>query len=143
MTETDTQLRPILVVDDDPYMRTSLMDCLVSCGYAVETAIDGADALGKFRRGVYEMVITDIRMPKMGGLDLLKAVKGQAPETPVIVITAYDSDTARETASRLRVNAYLRKPVDAEVLLDAVRRAVGPREVAPPAGAPGREGSLQ
>src|SRR5512137_547197 len=110
MTEASSKRRPILVVDDDPYMRTSLMDCLVSCGYTVETAIDGVDALGKFRRGAYEMVITDIRMPKMGGLDLLKGVKDQAPETPVIVIPAYGTVNTAVEAMRKGATDFIMKP---------------------------------
>ncbi len=110
MTETDAKLRPILVVDDDPYMRTSLTDCLVSCGYTVETAVDGVDALAKFRKGAYEMVITDIRMPKMGGLDLLKGLKGQSPEIPVIVITAYGTVNTAVEAMKQGATDFIMKP---------------------------------
>jgi DNA-binding NtrC family response regulator len=110
MTETHSKLKPILVVDDDPYMRTSLADCLMSCGYDVEAATDGVDALGKFRKGAYEMVITDIRMPKMGGLDLLKEVKGRCPETPVIVITAYGTVNTAVDAMKQGATDFIMKP---------------------------------
>ena len=135
MTETDTKLRPILVVDDDPYMRTSLTDCLVSCGFAVETAVDGADAMGKFRRGAFEMVITDIRMPKMGGLDLLKAVKGQAPETPVIVITAYGTVNTAVEAMKQGATDFIMKPFSLDDL-EMVVKNVLERGTEPDPGAP-------
>nr|MCU0583916.1 sigma-54 dependent transcriptional regulator [Syntrophales bacterium] len=145
MTEATTKLRPILVVDDDPYMRTSLTDCLVSCGYPVETAIDGVDALAKFRKGAYEMVITDIRMPKMGGLELLKNVKGQAPETPVIVITAYGTVNTAVEAMKQGATDFIMKPFsldDLEVVVKNVfERGQEPepaREGAPESAGAGR-----
>jgi len=124
MTEAGSKRRPILVVDDDPYMRTSLMDCLVSCGYAVETAIDGVDALGKFRKGAYEMVITDIRMPKMGGLELLKGVKDQSPETPVIVITAYGTVNTAVEAMRKGATDFIMKPFSLDDLEMVVKNVL-------------------
>jgi len=124
MTETDAKLRPILVVDDDPYMRTSLTDCLVSCGYSVETAVDGVDALAKFRKGAYEMVITDIRMPKMGGLELLKGLKSQAPETPVIVITAYGTVNTAVEAMKQGATDFIMKPFSLDDLEMVVRNVL-------------------
>ena len=124
MPETAAKLRPILVVDDDPYMRSSLTDCLVSCGYAVETAIDGVDALGKFRKGAYEMVITDIRMPKMGGLDLLKELKDQSPETPVIVITAYGTVNTAVEAMKQGAKDFIMKPFSLDDLEMVVKNVL-------------------
>src|SRR5512136_2845958 len=139
MTEAGAKLRPILVVDDDPYMRSSLTDCLVSCGYAVETAIDGVDALGKFRRGAYEMVITDIRMPKMGGLDLLKELKGQSPETPVIVITAYGTVNTAVEAMKQGAKDFIMKPFSLDDLEMVVKNVLerGQEQEPVQEGAPG------
>ncbi|MBP7033698.1 MAG: sigma-54-dependent Fis family transcriptional regulator, partial [Syntrophobacterales bacterium] len=138
MTEENTKRRPILVVDDDPYMRTSLTDCLVSCGYCVETAVDGVDALSRFRKGAFEMVITDIRMPRMGGLDLLKELKGRAPEIPVIVITAYGTVNTAVEAMKQGAADFIMKPFsldDLEVVvrnvLDRGEEAEAPRGEAP------------
>jgi two-component system response regulator FlrC len=124
MSDTAAKLRPILVVDDDPYMRSSLTDCLVSCGYAVETAIDGVDALGKFRKGAYEMVITDIRMPKMGGLDLLRELKGQSSETPVIVITAYGTVNTAVDAMKQGAKDFIMKPFSLDDLEMVVKNVL-------------------
>jgi DNA-binding NtrC family response regulator len=139
MPETAAKLRPILVVDDDPYMRSSLTDCLVSCGYAVETAIDGVDALGKFRKGAYEMVITDIRMPKMGGLDLLRELKGQSPDTPVIVITAYGTVNTAVEAMKQGAKDFIMKPFSLDDLEMVVKNVLerGPEQEAVQDGGPG------
>ena len=124
MTEENAKRRPILVVDDDPYMRTSLTDCLVSCGYCVEAAVDGVDALSRFRRGAFEMVITDIRMPKMGGLDLLKELKGRAPEIPVIVITAYGTVNTAVEAMKQGAADFIMKPFSLDDLEVVVRNVL-------------------
>ncbi|HOD35804.1 MAG TPA: sigma-54 dependent transcriptional regulator [Syntrophales bacterium] len=102
--------KPILVVDDDPSMRMALTESLVSCGHDVETANDGADAMGKFRKGVFEMVITDIRMPKMNGIDVLKGIKTVSPETPVIVITAYGTVNTAVEAMKEGAADFIMKP---------------------------------
>ncbi|HTZ38876.1 MAG TPA: sigma-54 dependent transcriptional regulator [Syntrophales bacterium] len=132
MPEIAANTRPILVVDDDPYMRSSLSDCLVSCGYAVETATDGVDALGKFRKGAYEMVITDIRMPKMGGLDLLKELKGQSSDTPVIVITAYGTVNTAVEAMKQGAKDFIMKPFSLDDLEMVVKNVLerGPEQEA-------------
>ncbi len=91
-------------------MRMALTESLVSCGHAVETAKDGMDALGKFRKGAFEMVITDIRMPKMNGIDVLKGVKTVSPETPVIVITAYGTVNTAVEAMKEGAADFIMKP---------------------------------
>jgi two-component system response regulator FlrC len=143
MPEATAQIRPILVVDDDPFMRTSLTDCLVSCGYPVETAVDGADALTKFRKGVYEMVITDIRMPKIGGLELLRNVKGQAPDTPVIVITAYGTVNTAVEAMKQGAADFVMKPFSLDDLEGVVKNVLERGQEPEPAreGAPETAGA--
>jgi len=79
----------LLIVDDDSSMRMALYESLSSCGYEVETAENGMDALAKFKDGHFAGVVTDMRMPKMSGMDVLRGVKKISPETPVILITAY------------------------------------------------------
>jgi len=145
MPDTAAKLRPILVVDDDPYMRSSLTDCLVSCGYAVETAIDGVDALEKFRRGACEMVITDIRMPKMGGLDLLKELKGRSPETPVIVITAYGTVNTAVEAMKNGARDFIMKPFSLDDLEMVVKNVLerGHEQETVLEGAPGSTGTAR
>ncbi len=79
----------ILIVDDEPSMRMALSESLESCGYEICTSGDGADALDKFHNNSFRAVITDMRMPKMSGMEVLRGIKRISPMTPVIIITGY------------------------------------------------------
>ncbi len=81
--------KKILVIDDESSMRLALSESLESCGYTVETSDSGADGLEKFRETEFDVVITDMRMPKMGGMAVLQGIKSISAVTPVIVITSY------------------------------------------------------
>ncbi|MFB3925584.1 MAG: sigma-54-dependent transcriptional regulator [Syntrophales bacterium] len=109
-------MKPILIVDDEPSMRLALSESLVSCGYEVETAVDGMDALRKIGKGRYELVITDMRMPKAGGMDVLRGVKKNSPETPVIVITAYGTVNTAVDAMKEGAADFIMKPFSLEDL---------------------------
>ncbi|HUH66062.1 MAG TPA: sigma-54 dependent transcriptional regulator [Syntrophales bacterium] len=113
--------RPVLVVDDDPSMRMALSESLVSCGYQVEAAVDGADALKKFSKGQFEVVITDMRMPKMGGMDVLKGVKKISPRTHVIVITAYGTVNTAVQAMKEGASDFIMKPFSLDDLESVVK----------------------
>lgn len=102
--------RPVLVVDDDHSMRMALSESLLSCGYHVEAAVDGADALKKFNKGRFDVVITDMRMPHMGGMDVLRGVKKISPETHVIVITAYGTVNTAVQAMKEGASDFIMKP---------------------------------
>ena len=84
-------LAPILVIDDESEMRSALSHALTRDGFAVESAASGTKALSKIKKGAVSLVITDLKMPEMSGMEVLGAVKKLAPEIPVIVITAYGS----------------------------------------------------
>ncbi len=134
------QRKPILVVDDDPSMRMALSESLMSCGHAVETANDGMDAVKKFRKGGFEMVITDIRMPKMNGIDVLKSVKAASPETPVIVITAYGTVNTAVEAMKEGAADFVMKPFSLEDLERVVQNVLDarvPEDAEAPAHDPG------
>lgn len=116
--------KPILVVEDDPSMRMALSESLVSCGYAVETAQDGVEALGKFRPGSYELVITDMRMPKMGGMEVIKGVKKVSPETPVIVMTAYGTVNTAVEAMKEGAADFVMKPFSLDDIEIVVKNVI-------------------
>ncbi len=101
---------PILVVDDEPSMRMALAESLLSCGYEVDTAVDGVDALAKFRQGRYQAVITDMRMPKVNGMEVLRGVKAASPQTHVIVITAYGTVSTAVEAMKNGASDFIMKP---------------------------------
>nr|NIN23433.1 response regulator [Candidatus Aminicenantes bacterium]NIN47137.1 response regulator [Candidatus Aminicenantes bacterium]NIN90061.1 response regulator [Candidatus Aminicenantes bacterium]NIT28559.1 response regulator [Candidatus Aminicenantes bacterium] len=91
----------ILVVEDDLEMRSLLADELSEDGYDVVQAGDGVEAVTKVANQRFDLVITDMRMPKMGGLELLPAVKKVSPDIPVIVISSFgDWQTSAEAKER-------------------------------------------
>jgi two-component system response regulator PilR (NtrC family) len=81
----------ILVVDDEQGLRDVLSIMLKRAGYAVTVASDGEEAIAQIQKEIFDLVITDLKMPKAGGLDVLKAVKASSPDTVVLVITAFAS----------------------------------------------------
>src|SRR5687768_15751385 len=94
MTEVD---RHLLVVDDDQEMRALIRDVLQDHGYKVTVAANGEDALRSLREGEYPVVLTDLRMKGMQGIELLAEIRRSHPETNVILMTAFGSiETALE-----------------------------------------------
>jgi DNA-binding NtrC family response regulator len=100
----------ILLVDDEPSLRSVLSETLCGCGYDIETAENGAEALHKFPSGQFSLVITDMRMPKTGGMDVLRGIKKISPATPVVVITAYGTVNAAVEAMKEGAADFVMKP---------------------------------
>jgi len=124
--------RPVLVVDDDPSMRMALSESLLSCGYQVEAAVDGADALSKFDKGRFDVVITDMRMPKVGGIEVLRGVKKISPETHVIVITAYGTVNTAVQAMKEGASDFIMKPFSLDDLESVVKNVFSIRDNSEP-----------
>lgn len=118
----------ILIVDDEPEIRSLLRDCFAELGYGSTEAGDGEAATDLAAAHDYDLVVTDIRMPRKDGLELTRWLRGECPDLPIIIMSGYaDFKTAQE-ALRLGVFDYLSKPFEnlAEVKA-AVRRAVETR----------------
>ena len=116
----------ILVVDDEPNIRLVLRDILLVGGAAleVEEAADGREALEKVRAGSFDVVLADITMPRMSGTELLRALREERPELPVIMITAVrDREEILECLKRGAWD-YILKPFDIDHVRAAVRRAL-------------------
>ncbi len=119
----------ILFVEDDASGRELGAYNLRKAGYDVDAASSGEEAMGLFAPDKFALVVTDLKMPGMGGLELLRRIKEQAPALPVLVITAYASvDTAVE-AMRHGAYDFIGKPFNREHLLLVVRRALESREL--------------
>lgn len=114
----------ILIVDDDPRIQTLLRQLLRTKGHEGVTAESGHDALEKLKVHPFDLVITDLRMPKMNGMQLLGQVKALYPEIPVIMVTAYASEDTTVEAVKLGVFDYLAKPFKIDELLGAIGRAL-------------------
>ncbi len=135
--------KKILIVDDEDEMRMALETTLKRDGYQVITAENGRQGLDRFEGGGFDLVITDVKMPKMNGLDLLREVKDRSPKTAVVMMTAYgDIDNAVQTMKEGAFD-YLLKPFSAEILSATVNRvfltAAAPFTPARPADAPKRK----
>lgn len=114
----------ILIVDDEPSMRMALSESLESCGYEICTSGDGADALNKFQDDRFRIVITDMRMPKMSGMEVLRGIKKISPQTPVIVITAYGTVNTAIKAMKEGASDFIMKPFSLEHLESVVKGVV-------------------
>jgi DNA-binding NtrC family response regulator len=116
----------VLVVDDDDGVRQAMAEVLEDEGYAVMLAENGRRALEQIDAQVPALLITDLDMPELGGEQLVRRVRAQHPELPILVITARIVVDAHAEAARLTVMSYLNKPVDVDVLIAEIRRALGP-----------------
>ena len=116
--------KTILLVDDDASLRRVLAHHLTEAGYRVLTAVDGKAGLDLFTEEQVEMVITDIRMPEMSGLDLLRRIRVMNPETVVLVITAHGSIETAVEAMKLGAHDYITKPFNREELLLTVAKSL-------------------
>jgi two-component system response regulator PilR (NtrC family) len=114
----------ILVVDDDKGIREILEIVLTQEGYDVTSLEDGVKALAKCRRQKYDLIITDLKMPKMDGIEFLKAVKEVSPESLVILITAFASGETAVKAMKEGAYDYLEKDFDIDDLKNIVQNAL-------------------
>ena len=116
----------ILVVDDEPHTRNFICDGLSALGIADDAlGVSTADeAIAEISRRVPELVITDVRMPGLNGLDLARYLRQTYPETKVIVVTGYSTRDIERTAQALSVTALLKKPFGLDTLGDIVRKAL-------------------
>ncbi|HJU04837.1 MAG TPA: sigma-54 dependent transcriptional regulator [Nitrospiraceae bacterium] len=122
-------MEKILVVDDERSMRDVLSIMLKRAGYAVTVAADGEEAIAQIGKEIFDLVITDLKMPKVGGLEVLKAVKEIAPETVVLLITAFASADSAIEAMKRGAYDYLNKPFQVDEVQLIVRNALEKRRL--------------
>lgn len=119
----------ILVVDDQYPVRTLIQRALAKAGYQVDEAGGGHAALKKLAETPYALIITDLVMPDMSGLDMLSAVKEQSPDTEVILVTAHGTLESAITALRQGAHDYLSKPFEIKELLNSVQHTLEYRQL--------------
>jgi DNA-binding NtrC family response regulator len=120
--------KKILIVDDDQKICETLSDILEEAGYEVSTACDGRDALEKTRMDSFNLVITDIKMPIMDGMALLKEIEKSHADIEVIVITSYGYQGQQVEATRLGAYEYLNKPLNLDQLKNIIARVLKMQE---------------
>lgn len=118
------EFKRILVVDDEPLMRDFLVETLQRKKYLVEAVGNGSQAIEKVKAEYYDLVITDIRMPEVSGMEVLEEVKKINPETEIIMITAFGTIENAVGAMKLGAYDYITKPFSADEIEIVVDRAV-------------------
>ena len=121
MSELET--KKILIVDDEVEMRIALETALKREGYSTATAENGQVGLDRLGKESFDLVITDMRMPEMGGMDLLRALKHQFPNVQVVMMTAYGTIDSAVESMKVGAFDYLLKPFSAEIVASTVKRA--------------------
>jgi len=121
--------RRVLVVDDEASARSGLEKLLRQEGWLVDTAADGALALAVFAENPPDVVVTDLKMPNLGGMELLAQLRAVDPSLPIIVVTAFGDVGSAVAAMRAGAEHYLVKPIDFDELLVALERALERREL--------------
>ncbi len=116
--------KSILIAEDETVLRQSLAELLTDEGYEVHQAGDGKEAYDLILKRPVDLVLSDIRMPQMDGIELLAKLQQAAPQTPVIIVTAYGTVESAVAAMRSGAHDYLLKPVNFEDVLLKVERAI-------------------
>ena len=125
---TDVQMKKILVIEDDPSMRLLISKVLLRFNYIVETAKNGRDMLSNYIPADYDMIITDIFMPEMDGYESIAAIRKDAPQLPILAISAGYLMNAKDSlyyAKELGANDVLVKPFSFKDLKAKVEELIG------------------
>ena len=114
----------ILLVDDEAGLRKVLDIALTDLGYGVLQAPNGREALRIFECSLPPIVLSDVKMPGMDGIEVLRRIKQGHPRVEVVILTGHGSDREKAQAEELGAFAYLQKPVDIDLLARVMREAV-------------------
>ncbi len=116
----------LLIVDDEETLTFSLYQYFINAPIECEviTASSGNEALKRIEEKPFDVIITDIAMPGLSGMDLLSIIKAKNPETQVIVVTAYGSDEREEKAYQLGAKKYIEKPFDIHEIRDIIFKMI-------------------
>ena len=120
----------ILVIDDEELITKSLVKLLNKQGYSVEIAKSGIEALEKVKQFDFDLIISDVRMPEMDGIETIKQIRLYLEEAkkrcvPEVLITGYADADKYERATELEVADYLYKPFDSAEFLNIVKKTIG------------------
>ena len=114
----------ILVVDDEDALRTVLSGELISEGYDVATAGDGDEAINELQKSLYDLVLLDIKMPRMNGFEVLKFIKEKHAKTKVVMLTGFADLKNAIESKKLGADDFVSKPYDLVDLLTTIERVL-------------------
>ena len=126
----DQRPQRALVIDDNTIVRGVIRDIVASFGYSADVAADGPEAIALFERNGYDVVLTDLMMPRMSGWQVLEAVRERDPKTPVIIVTGSPVGADDHRIAQPGV-MLVKKPIELPALREALSRVL--REAPPPA----------
>lgn len=120
--------KTIMIVDDSPSLRQVVNLTLKNAGYDVIEANDGNDAISKLDGKKINLIVSDVNMPGMNGIDMVKAIKQMAQYkfTPIIMLTTESQDQAKQAGKEAGVKAWMVKPFKPDQMLDAVSKLILP-----------------
>ena len=124
----------ILLIDDEELLLDTVCDDLKENGYEVTTAISGEDGLTSFKKLQQDLVIIDLKMEGMDGLEVSREIKNLNPDTPVMILTGYGSMETAIEALRLDLDDYVLKPVNRSELIQKVHRCLEKKSNSHPTG---------
>ena len=119
----------VLIVDDEEAFRYMLSALLTNAGFAVETAVDGVAAINAVQTKLYDVVLCDVKMPKVDGVELLRFVKANFPAIEVVMLTGMSDVKIAVECMRLGAYDYITKPTSADELLGTIQRALERRQL--------------
>jgi CheY-like chemotaxis protein len=122
----------ILLIDDDPEVRETLTEMLTGLGQAVTACADGASGLARFQDEPFDLVLTDLGMPRQSGWDVAKLVKQRRPDVPVGLITGWADQIAPDEAAARGVDGLVAKPFTRDELAAALATLRQPRTLGSP-----------
>ncbi len=119
--EKDSSNKKVLIVDDSEMVRNFHSYILRDAGFEVQTAADGAEALEKFLSDTFDLIITDINMPKMDGLSFIRRVREIDAHIPIIIVSTEDEAEDKQQGYDAGANFYIVKPTKPSILIENVR----------------------
>jgi DNA-binding NtrC family response regulator len=119
----------LMFVDDEEELVSALVERLELRGFEAIGVTSGDEALERLREEAFDVVVIDVKMPGIGGLEVLRTISRRYPDVRVILMTGHGSAEDSEIGRRLGAVAYLQKPVDLDDLLTTIEQAVSPGEV--------------
>ncbi len=118
-------MKKLLVIDDEPIVRTSCQKILIPEGYEVKIAENGNEGLEILEKERFNLILLDLKMPGIDGVDVLKIIKERWPEIKVIILTGYSTVETAVTTLRMGAFNFIEKPFTPDKLLKSVEEAIG------------------
>jgi DNA-binding response OmpR family regulator len=127
-----SRARRVMIVDDEPNVRLVFRAALEADGYEVAEAGDGEEAVDRLRGAPVDLILLDLRMPRLDGMETLRHLRAVGDDTPVVVVTAHGGVPDAVAAMKLGANDFLEKPMTPEALRGVVSEVLGRHAASPP-----------